>query len=67
MLQDYESRKDTSVSPMIHEGRWENAKELRQELNDVRMTLIEFADCLAKVASVPSLVTQKPKNDKLAN
>ena len=58
LLLDYERTKDSSLSPLIHEREWDKAEELRQDLNDVRSTLIEFADYLAQVASVPSLIVQ---------
>lgn len=59
LLLDYESTKEASLSPVIHEGNWDKAGELRQVLNDVRRVLIEFADYLAQVADVPSLIVSE--------
>ena len=47
------------VAPLEHERRWEKAKELRDTLNDVRSKLMEYADILAEVADVPSLLPQQ--------
>ena len=64
LLLDYEGTKDSSISPLIHESQWDKAEELRQVLNDVRSTLIEFSDYLAQVASVPSLIIQGTSEPK---
>ena len=41
------------------EKLWEQHDKLREELNEVRTILITYADLLAKVAGVPSLVVDK--------
>ena len=56
LLLDYESTKEPSLSPVNHESTWDSSGQLRQALNDVRSMLIEFADYLAQVANVPSLI-----------
>ena len=56
LLLDYESTNEPSLSPVNHESTWDRSGELRQALNDVRSVLIEFADYLAQVANVPSLI-----------
>lgn len=56
LLLDYESTKEPSLSPVNHESTWDISGQLRQALNDVRSVLIEFADYLAQVANVPSLI-----------
>ena len=58
LLLDYESSRNSSVSPLTHERQWGRAEELRRDLNDVRSTMIEFANYLAQVADVPSLIIQ---------
>ena len=63
VLEDYESTKPPGVSPLEHERRWEKAKELRDALNDVRSKLMEYADILAEVADVPSLLPQQHKTE----
>lgn len=59
LLLDYESTKKRSVSPLEHEKQWEKYEELRQELNNVCNILIEYANILAQVAKVPSLIFQR--------
>ena len=59
LLLDYESIKDPSLSPLEHERQWERYEELRNELNNVRQVLIEYAELLAQVAGVPSLIVER--------
>lgn len=56
ILLDYESTKESSVSRIEHEQKWDKNDEFRQALNDVRSGLIEYANLLADVSSVPSLI-----------
>jgi len=56
LLLHYESTKPISVSSMEHEQRWKDGAQLRQELNEVRNILIKYANLLAEVAKVPSLM-----------
>jgi hypothetical protein len=58
LLLDYETHRDSSVSPLEHERRWNQSDELRQVLNKVRGTLVEYANLLARVAGVPSLIVE---------
>lgn len=59
LLFDYENKREDSVSPVEHERHWDKNDELRQVLNGTRLILIHYADLLAKVAGVPSLVLKK--------
>jgi hypothetical protein len=59
LLLDYESTKSGSVSQIEHERRWDKHDELRQVLNDVRGTLIEYTNLLAQVAEVTPLIIQR--------
>ena len=59
LLLDYESTKKSSVSALEHEREWDKYEELRQVLNDVRGVLIQYANLLAQVADVPSLIVQR--------
>ncbi len=59
LLLDYESTKKDSVSPLEHEKQWDKHNELRQELDKVRQTLIEYSDLLSEVAGVPSLIIEQ--------
>jgi hypothetical protein len=61
LLLDYENAREMSVSPFEHERRWDRYEELRQELNKVRGVLTEYAELLAKVAGVPSLIVRQEK------
>lgn len=56
LLVDYENTKDVLDSSVEHERKWDNHEELHKALNDVRLTIIEYANILAQVADVPSLI-----------
>jgi hypothetical protein len=56
LLLDYENTRATTISALEHERNWARNTELRQELAAVRGTLIAYADVLAEVAGVPSLI-----------
>lgn len=56
LLLDYESTRDKSVSPLAYERSWEKYDELSNVLKEVRIVLKEYADLLAQVAEVPSLI-----------
>jgi hypothetical protein len=56
LLLEYEGMREPSVSLLEHERNWEKNEELRKSLNKVREKLIEYADILAEVADVPSLI-----------
>ncbi|MGZ4864973.1 MAG: hypothetical protein ACXV7G_11005 [Halobacteriota archaeon] len=56
LLVDYENKRSPSVSIAEHEQNWLEAPTLRRELNDTRLVLIRYADTLAEVAGVPSLI-----------
>lgn len=58
LLLDYENTKDVLDSFFEHERKWDNHEELRKVLNDVRLTIIEYANILAQVADVPSLIIE---------
>lgn len=59
LLLDYENMRDTSLSSLEHEKRWERAEELRQALNETRTVLVEYAGLLAQAAGVPSLIVKR--------
>jgi hypothetical protein len=64
LLEDYEARKPSEVSPLEYERKWEKAAELRGALEGARIKLVEFAGILADVAGVPSLLPEVPEPDK---
>lgn len=55
-LARYEAQRPSGVSATDHERAWPHAPELRAQLVDVQRVLLEYADLLAGVAGVPSLV-----------
>jgi hypothetical protein len=59
LLLDYENTKKNSISPLEHERQWKSYEELRQVLNSIRSVLIEYANLLAQVAAVPSLIIRR--------
>ncbi len=58
LLLDHESRKESTVSPIEHERKWDKSVELRGDLNKVRAILTVYANVLAQVAEVPPLILQ---------
>ena len=58
LLLQYENSKPVSVSSVEHEHQWKHSEKLRKELNEVRSLLIEYANILAEVAGVPSLIVE---------
>lgn len=59
LLLDYEATKSDSISSFEHEQQWDKNQELRKELNRVRIILFQYADLLAEVADVPSLISNR--------
>ncbi len=58
LLLNYESTRPNSVSQVEYEQQWEGNEQLRHKLNEVRDVLLEYANLLAEVAKVPSLIIQ---------
>jgi hypothetical protein len=56
LLLDWESKRDPGTSAIAHEAAWGRSEELQQALADLRVPLIQYADTLARVAGVPSLL-----------
>lgn len=61
LLLHYENQRDKHVSPMEHEKKWEKSKELREMLHKMQDALAVYADVLASVAGVPSLLNKENK------
>jgi hypothetical protein len=59
LLEDHENARQSDVSRLEHEGRWDRYQELRQELNQVRGVMTDYANLLAEVADVPSLIVER--------
>ncbi len=56
ILLDYEDKRPADVSPLEHERSWAINAEIRAEIKKARLILIEYANLLAEVAEVPSLI-----------
>lgn len=55
-LADFEAHRPAGVSVTKHERSWPRAREFHAEFAGVQHVLLEYADLLASVAGVPSLV-----------
>ncbi len=63
LLLDHEESRRPDVSALEHERQWSEYENLRNNLNAVRLVLIEYADVLGRVADVDSLIfdrTEEP-------
>jgi hypothetical protein len=56
LLEEHESNRPAGVSRLEHERQWEHHALLRHELEEVRQSLLRYADLLAEVSGVQSLV-----------
>lgn len=56
VLLDWEQQKPKEISTTEHENQWEFNDQLRQELNEVRLKLIEYANVLGEVSGVANLI-----------
>ena len=61
LLLDYENTKGPTVSSLAHARQWDKSEELRRALNEARGVLIEYANVLAQVADVPSLIVNSAR------
>jgi hypothetical protein len=55
-LLDYENQRAIGTSQVDHERVWSHNEELRGVLREIRPTLEQYAEILALVAGVPSLL-----------
>lgn len=62
LLLNYEKTRESSVSIVDHEKKWNKYKELRGEIERVRSELNEYANLLANVANVPPIHSQEPSS-----
>lgn len=56
LLTDYENARPKDISVVEYERRWERYKELNDEIDKARKPLVAYANKLAEVAGVPSLL-----------
>ncbi len=61
VLKSYEETRPISLSPLEHEHKWAHYSELRQEIEEARLVLIQYANLLAQVAEVPLMIIQPPR------
>ncbi|HEX2404402.1 MAG TPA: hypothetical protein VHM29_06835, partial [Acidimicrobiia bacterium] len=59
-LAAYEAGRPPGVSLLEHERNWDHRDALRGDLNELRGTLRAYAEQLAQVAGVPSLLVNRP-------
>ena len=63
LLLDHESRKETGVSSLEHESKWDKNAELREVLEEVRGNLIQYANILADIAEIPPMIVAGSASD----
>lgn len=51
-LKVYEEQRPPAVTTVDHEKAWEHAKELRMEMDKVRVQMLIYVDALSKIAGV---------------
>jgi len=61
LLKAYEETRPASVGITQYEQQWERYTELRQQIALVRKDLTDYANVLARIAGVPSLITDRPE------
>jgi hypothetical protein len=61
LLKDYEDHRPTDVASVEYERTWHQYADLRAEINKLRVPLTEYANLLAQVAGVPSLIIERDK------
>ncbi len=59
VLLDWEQMKPIERSSTEHESQWEYNDQLREELNEVRIKLIEYANVLGEVSGVANLINEE--------
>ena len=62
LLLDHENGKPAATSASAWEQQWPHGAELRQEIVRTRAELTAYADLLAQVAGVPSLILPPPRS-----
>lgn len=56
LLLDYENHKPKDKSTVEYEKEWQYNAQLRQELNNLRIDMLDYAKLLAEAAGVDSLI-----------
>ena len=63
-LADYEASRPEGRSVVEHESAWERAGELRAALEELRSSLLDYANLLAEVAGVEPLIALDERSDE---
>ncbi len=58
LLQTYEARRPPHLSPKEHEQHWSEEGKLRNELEQLRQDLNQYANALAKIAGVEKSIEE---------
>jgi hypothetical protein len=58
LLKDYEDLRPGNISSLAYERAWEHYAALRKAIDDGRLVLTDYANLLAEVAGVPSLIIE---------
>jgi hypothetical protein len=64
LLKDYEDQRSATMSSLSYERAWAHHDALRAEIEYARRVLIEYANLLAQVADVPSLILEEPPHQQ---
>ena len=64
LLKDYEDLRPGNISSVEYERAWGHYNALRKEIDDTRLVLTNYANLLAKVAGVPSMIIEVPGQEK---
>jgi hypothetical protein len=64
LLADHEAHRQEDCSTVEHERVWERAGELRAALEELRSTLVDYANLLAQVAGVEPLIALDERSDE---
>lgn len=54
LLQQWELQRSSEISPQEHEKSWEHEQKLRNELEELRGDLAQYAEALAKISGIES-------------
>lgn len=60
LLQAHEATRASGQSPLEHEKAWKHYDALREKLDEMRASLLLFANMLGAVCEVPSLIVDRP-------
>ncbi len=63
LLKNYEDLCPNDISSVAYERAWKDHDTMREEINYARHVLTDYADLLAEVAGVPSLIIKPADNE----